>query len=150
MDLPRDEEYETILEAEQNSRNGFPIAKELLVMAVMLGLIFGAALVPRLFNHTPQAPANQLANLNYTETVPSVIASTTQFPEITVRARAALVYDLETETTLFSKAAEEPLPLASLTKLMTALLAYEIIESGSPITLEKSAIIQEGDHDCVF
>nr|WP_245544307.1 D-alanyl-D-alanine carboxypeptidase family protein [Oceanicola granulosus] len=46
------------------------------------------------------------------------------------RANAAYVYDVTTETILLEKNADEPLPPASMSKLMTLYMAFEAIESG--------------------
>lgn len=42
-----------------------------------------------------------------------------------ISARAALLYDLTTKKTLFEKDSKEKLPIASLTKIMTAIIALE-------------------------
>lgn len=46
------------------------------------------------------------------------------------RAKAAYVYDLTTGTVLLNKNADEPLPPASMSKLMTLYVAFEAIERG--------------------
>ncbi|MDZ4225995.1 MAG: serine hydrolase, partial [Patescibacteria group bacterium] len=62
-----------------------------------------------------------------------------------ITARAAVVYDLVSNRTLYAKNADEVLPLASLTKLLTAqaVLAREDVTTEVPITAE--AIQSEGD-----
>src|SRR3989344_1977145 len=49
-----------------------------------------------------------------------------------VSAKAAFVYDISTDTVLYDKNGKERLPVASLVKVMTAIVA---LESKSPITL---------------
>lgn len=56
-----------------------------------------------------------------------------------VSADALLVYDVDAARTLYSRSASEPLPPASLTKLMTALL---VLESGR---LEERIVVLEED-----
>ncbi len=46
------------------------------------------------------------------------------------RAKAAYVYDLGTGTVLLEKNADEPLPPASMSKLMTLYMAFEALEDG--------------------
>jgi len=46
------------------------------------------------------------------------------------KARAAFVYDLTTDTVLMAKNADEPLPPASMSKLMTLFMAFEAIADG--------------------
>lgn len=68
-------------------------------------------------------------------------ASTT----LSLGAKAAYVIDLSTGRTLFSKDATIPLPLASLTKLMTAVTALKNAGTSTTITISASAIATEGD-----
>jgi D-alanyl-D-alanine carboxypeptidase len=49
------------------------------------------------------------------------------FSDVRISAKAAIVKDLNTGTILYEKNTWEPLPLASLTKVMTALTATEIL-----------------------
>ena len=42
-----------------------------------------------------------------------------------ISAKSALVYDLTSKKVLFAKSPEEKLPMASLTKIMTAIVAIE-------------------------
>ncbi len=54
-------------------------------------------------------------------------------------ARAILVKDLGTETTLYQKDTNVPLPIASTTKIMTALVASEYFKPSSPLTVHDGA-----------
>lgn len=54
-------------------------------------------------------------------------------------ARAILVKDLGTETTLYQKDTSLPLPIASTTKIMTALVASEYFKPSSPLTVHDGA-----------
>ena len=67
------------------------------------------------------------------------------FQEMTLRAKAAYVYDVKAGRALFSKDAATVFPLASLTKLMTAALALTLLPETTLIPIEKAAIEQEGD-----
>lgn len=62
------------------------------------------------------------------EELPAPAAGTQGPGEIT--APAAILMDVLTGTVLFDKNADEPRPPASITKIMTLLLAYEAIENG--------------------
>jgi D-alanyl-D-alanine carboxypeptidase len=64
--------------------------------------------------------------------------------EITVRAKAAYVWDVKGQRVLYAKNEDTVLPLASITKLMTALLAYEIAAVDTDTRLSNKAIAQEG------
>ena len=67
------------------------------------------------------------------------------FVGITLEAHAAYVIDLTTKKVLFAKNENEKLPLASVTKLMTALVARNHMHSDVVITLSKDDLAAEGD-----
>lgn len=56
-----------------------------------------------------------------------------------VSARAVLVKDLGTGTVLYQKDASIPFPIASTTKIMTALVASEHFQQNSPLTVHLAA-----------
>lgn len=61
-----------------------------------------------------------------------------------VEARAAVVMEAVTGRVVFAQNAEEPLPMASTTKLMTTLLALEQEGLDEPFTVDSEAIRVEG------
>lgn len=65
--------------------------------------------------------------------------------EVSVRAKAAYVWDVQAQRVLFEKNADEVLPLASITKLMTSMLAYELLDTSSETTITSNALRQEGN-----
>jgi D-alanyl-D-alanine carboxypeptidase len=58
----------------------------------------------------------------------------------TVGARSFLIANLANGETLVEKRAEDPLPIASLTKLMTAIVAHEVIYLGRPIKVKPNML----------
>jgi serine-type D-Ala-D-Ala carboxypeptidase (penicillin-binding protein 5/6) len=60
-------------------------------------------------------------------------------------AKGVEVYDTITKKTLLSAHADDQLPLASLTKIMTALVAYESLPASTPVTITKRDLEPEGD-----
>lgn len=60
-----------------------------------------------------------------------------------ISAKAALVYDLTTGKTPFQKNADDKLPMASLTKVMTAVIALENQKSDNKYMVIKSALVGE-------
>lgn len=68
-----------------------------------------------------------------------------RFLAIELEAKAVYVFDLANNKEIFAKNSEAQLPLASLAKLMTAVIARESLESDSAITISKEALNQEGD-----
>ncbi len=67
------------------------------------------------------------------------------FPDVELEAKAAYVYDIKNQTILFSKNPDTRLSLASLTKIMTALVARELTLPTSIITIGSEALRADGD-----
>lgn len=67
------------------------------------------------------------------------------FENISIEARAGFVMDLKTGTVLYAKNENEKLSLASVTKLMTALVAREHLPESVVVTLTKDDLSAEGD-----
>ena len=67
------------------------------------------------------------------------------FDRVSITARAAYVYDLSTKTVLYEKNASAQLPLASLTKLMTALVAYDVLSPDQQVAISEETLYPEGN-----
>ena len=67
------------------------------------------------------------------------------FKDLDLEAKAAFVYDASARRALFAKNGEESLPIASITKVMTALTALSLIPETTYITIGEQAIREEGD-----
>lgn len=67
------------------------------------------------------------------------------FDAISVRAKAYVVYDIVDEKVIASKNADQILPLASLTKIMTAVTALESHDADTGITITPTSI--DGGYD---
>lgn len=67
------------------------------------------------------------------------------FDDVTLNAKSAIVWDVTTQRVLFNKNADEQLPLASITKLMTALVVYELIDPEARVAITLDALEAEGD-----
>jgi len=79
------------------------------------------------------------------EAVSSAKVAANPFNSVTLTAKAAYVLDVRTGKVLFQKNGEERLPLASLTKVMTALTATTLAPATQTITITQEAIDTEGD-----
>lgn len=76
--------------------------------------------------------------------IPSETASKS-FPQVTVGAKAVYVYDVRTKTVLLAKNENIRLPLASLTKIMSALVAEGLSPLYSTVTVSGEALQADGD-----
>ncbi len=85
---------------------------------------------------------NRVGNIKNTPQVPN-----TPLPlgNIEIEAKSALVYDTISGKTLFAKDPDTRLPLASLTKVMTALIARDIASQDSEVVVTAEAIREDGD-----
>lgn len=69
----------------------------------------------------------------------------TAFKDVAIQAQSAIVWDVREQRVLFNKQADSVRPLASITKLMTALVAYELLDPDQVVTITHDAIMTEGD-----
>lgn len=69
-----------------------------------------------------------------------------RFPQVELKAESAYVYDARTKTVLFAKEEDVRRPLASLTKVMSALVAAELSPSYGTVTISREALLAEGDN----
>ncbi|MDO8572417.1 MAG: hypothetical protein Q7S11_01445 [bacterium] len=111
--------------------------KSLLPALILITLMVVSYAIGYNKNHTSNEE-NVITNNNLEE-------QTNPFEHIELKGKAAYVYDTTTGTTLFEYNAHDILPLASLTKLMTAITASEILPIGTVVTINRSDIESEGD-----
>ena len=74
----------------------------------------------------------------------SVVASPA-FAKVSIEAKAVFVYDDKTGEEIYNKNANAQLPLASLTKIMTAVTALSFISEETILTIDSSFLQGEGD-----
>lgn len=134
-----DEQPQIIDYDEQTTKNKFPIFLQLGILGLIMIGIFSAVI----FNgdqDNKQTLPKEPASLD-NEKVPLIPQ---KIEGISVRANAAYVWDVKAQRALYNKNAEEGLPLASITKLMTTLLAHELVTEEKMTTVTLSAIQQDG------
>lgn len=68
-----------------------------------------------------------------------------QFPDVNILAKSAYIRDIENQKVIYAKNEKEQLPLASLAKVMTALVALDDGDSSDEIKITSDSIRQEGD-----
>lgn len=62
--------------------------------------------------------------------IPSAVAAAAQTDSLSLDCRAALLMELETGSVIYERNADERMPEASITKVMTMLLVFEALDSG--------------------
>lgn len=124
-----------------------PIVSQLAILFVVLaGLLGGALYAPR-SDEEPRAEPPQVASaVQATANETESVHTGASFEDATLTAESAIVFDPETNEELYTKNADAVLPIASITKLMTALVASELAANDSePITISADAVAQFGD-----
>ncbi len=135
------EDYANREEPSENPNPRFRVLPHLALLALILFALFSALILPQAFSSL------QFASVA-TPPTPVATAVVSELPanpwtEINLTAEAVHVWDIAEQQTLFSKNADEKLPLASITKLMTALLSYELVEDDTLVTISPAAARQE-------
>lgn len=137
---------QTINSVSEKVRGNVPVVSQLMLIAVILLLIFGGAITSLSFMPKGDPdPTTAVTESTDTDTrAPKTTDTEPAFSNVSVTAKAAYVWDIANERSLYEKNADEQLPLASITKLMTALVAHEILREEEEITIGQQAILQDG------
>lgn len=118
------------------------IVAQLSILTLVLGSLFSAFLIPETSEQTPAARDRGIESVVVSRPLPE--PGTTEISDVALTAEAAYVWDVTRERALYAKNADTVLPLASITKLMTALLAYELVPDETPVSVRYEDILQEG------
>ena len=87
---------------------------------------------------------NNLNQENILQPLPSKIKGVADF---NIEAKSALVLDIGTDAVLYSKNSDEKMPIASLTKIMTALVILENVDLDDTVIISKNAFDTDGRKD---
>jgi serine-type D-Ala-D-Ala carboxypeptidase (penicillin-binding protein 5/6) len=130
----------------KDTTNKLPVASQLMLLAAILVLIFAGTITPKLLSlmRSDAAPAatgesteQNESSVNEEELKP--------FEEVAITAKAAYVWDIQNQKAVYRKEESKQLPLASVTKLMTALVAHEVLDESENIPINELSIKQDGD-----
>jgi len=137
-----------LIEPEQaTDNNHFPIVSQLLVLAVILGGAFGSLWY---FQTKSAQSVEEVLEQPYRQVTEDTLDTTpNKLTDLTLRADAAYVWDVAGQRALYKKNEGDTLPLASITKLMTALLAHELITDQTRVDVPLAAIQQSGNSGLV-
>ena len=98
------------------------------ILCILLGVTFIVG--NRVLHDAPSLPAKVAVN---------------PFDSVTLTAKAAYVLDVRTGKVLYSKNSDARLPYASLTKVMTAVVATTLAKPTSTVVISQEAVDTEGD-----
>lgn len=136
--------YEEEPDTPTSETNKFPVKTQLLMVGLLLLGIFASVVVPKTLAIL-NIDSNQ-ANLGSdTEVIEKKNNSLSleKIENVDVRAKSAYVWDVVGQRALYQKNADEKMPLASITKLMTALVAYELVPNDTLVTISRTAAAQQ-------
>lgn len=124
--------------------NRFPVKTQLLMVGLLLLGIFASVVVPKTLSilRIDSNQANLDSGVEVVEDNTNAL-SLQKIENVNVRAKSAYVWDVVGQRALYQKNADEKLPLASITKLMTALVAYELVPSDTLVTISSAAAAQQ-------
>ncbi len=74
----------------------------------------------------------------------------TSMNEITLDAKSAILYDTKSDRNLFEKNIKEKLPIASLTKVMNAVVVWEKFSPNDVVTIKSSAVGVDGQRKDLY
>ncbi len=95
----------------------------------------------------PSATISQIAAVGSTHTVDELAQPQSEdpFAHLQLTGKAVFVWDIATHRKLFGYNEYTPLPLASVTKMMTAVVATEVTPSDTKVAITGGDITEEGD-----
>ncbi len=129
---------EELLSAHPNT-SPVPVLPQLSVALGLLVFVFGVTYIGASSVLTKsQASDIHIEATPATSTVDPVPLSHI-FEDTEIEARSAIVWDVQTQRVLFNKNADDQRPLASITKLMTALVAYELLDPEDTVAISLQA-----------
>lgn len=130
--------------SEATERRKFPAIPQLMVLSGLLLVLLGSATVSLVIPDKGN-PQNTWVETDLTASNQPTASLTTNtirpLAEIDIEAKAGFVYDVMNQRVLFQKAADEPLPIASITKLMTALVAHELLADDTTVVVPQTATV---------
>ncbi|MDQ5952959.1 MAG: hypothetical protein QG551_187 [Patescibacteria group bacterium] len=88
-------------------------------------------------NNSDERLASQMTSNRHLESM---------FEELNLRASSVLVFDVFRNEVIYQKNENQKMPLASLTKVMTAVVAMEALKNTEVINIPKEALDQTGDN----
>lgn len=119
-------------------RNDF----KLIVIFVIIGFLIG----PKIFADQKAQQGDRQVPLAATPTSAPLV-KTDPFASINLTAKSAFVWDIANQRVLYAKDALAPRTLASITKMMTAVVALESNSADSEVTIRSDDLAVEGSTD---
>jgi serine-type D-Ala-D-Ala carboxypeptidase (penicillin-binding protein 5/6) len=132
--------------SEEENPPAIPVTPQLLLLGGLLLVLLGGGITSTVVSYL-QKPEPIEIPTSETEVLPirpySSVEQANAFSDIRITGKAAYVWDISTQQVLFAKNEGNELPIASITKLMTALVAHELLEETEPVAVTTEATRQD-------
>lgn len=124
-----------------------PVVRQLALLGLVLLCAFSLSTVPRVIaNLRADDVGSRITDIvDRSEEEGITMPDLSVFSEVTISGSAAFVWDVATQRILYEKDPDAQLPIASITKLMTTLVAHEILARETTISIPMLALLQDGD-----
>ncbi len=132
-------------EIHKSSTSPIPVLPELSIALGLLVCVFGISYIAIPTNQNTVAADDVRVTKEIKVAQQSKKSAEDFFGNVRVKAKSAVVWDVAEQRMLFNKNGDDVLPLASVTKLMTALVAYSLIDPEDVITISADTLKTEGD-----
>ncbi len=86
------------------------------------------------------------SDIKMSDVKPATVTIKSPYGELKLQAKSVYVWDINAHKKLYGKEEEKQLPLASVTKMMMALVAVELLPSDTKITIISIDLESEGDN----
>lgn len=143
---PPEDETSEQADTQAASARRFPAISQLAILGIVLVFLLGSA--GWSYFSRGDIAANDVwvaVDIQQSKQPQASLTTTTikSLEEITIEAKAGFVYDVANKQVLYQKAADEALPIASVTKLMTILVAHELLSDDTAVSIPYTATVVE-------
>ena len=128
---------------------------QIFLVVLIVGFLTGPRVLAALDKIVPDGALtenNQISVIAGAENTPSTkstrlqnASSTNEFHRLLLSARSVYVWDSSTGKKLYGKNEYETLPLASVTKMMMALVAVDLLPPNTEVSIAPIDLLEEGD-----
>ncbi len=133
---------ESFDEVADENPNRFPIIPNLVIIGFILLGLFSTIVIPQTLSFL-QLEEKPIVETVHLPPIATVAEAVSPFQNIKLQAKAVHVYDVANQKVLYEENSDEPLPLASITKLMTALLSYELMADETVVSISPASANQQ-------
>lgn len=138
--------YDAMFEGKKQTTSPIPIFPQLSVALGILVFVFSVTYIGTSPKITEKINSDDFRiEASVPQTPPIKQVPNDSFANTSLIAHSAFVWDVQEQKILYNKNGDAKLPLASITKLMTALVTYELIDPDERIYISPDSLKTEGE-----